>query len=167
MDRTVRPSRPYTIGLLPRPSSMTTLPSARGHCVRAWSYPPAPINLHLCPTRVRRSRGRTKSPRLVPRVHAWSPCSFPPVRARSYPPAPINLHLRPMRIRTQSRTREESALGSMRPRPFPPVRTRSYPPAPISTRSRPTRSHFYQRAYAGDRAIDQCAPAIISHWRPL
>jgi hypothetical protein len=109
----------------------------------------------VCARRVcAHSRGRTKSPRPVPHVRAWSPRPFLPVRARR------------VCARIYGRAKSPCPVPCLRassPRPFPPVHARSHPPAPISTGSRPTRSRFYQRAHAGD----QCAPAVISRWRPL
>jgi hypothetical protein len=117
------------------------LPSVRGHCVCARSYPLAPSNLYLRPTSVRpQSRTREES----------APDSMRP-RLES---VPFPTSLRPTRMRPHPRSREESAPGPTRPRLFPPVRARSHPPAPISMRSRPTRSRFYQRAHMANRAGD-------------
>jgi hypothetical protein len=114
----------------------------------------APDPTRLCPLTcvcARRvcahSRGRAKSPRPVPCVRAWSPRPFLPVRAR--------------RVCARIRGRTKSL------RSVPCIHARSHQSAPISTGSRPTHSRFYQRAHGADRAGDQCAPAVISRWRPL
>jgi hypothetical protein len=113
-------------------------------------FAPGPTRLRLL-TCVCARRVCAHSPRPVPRVRAWSPSPFLPVRAR--------------RVCARIRGRAKS------PRPVhasaPRVRARSHQSAPISTGSRPTRSRFYQRAHAGDRAGDQCAPAVISRLHPL
>jgi hypothetical protein len=102
----------------------------------------------VCARRVcAHNRERAKSPRPVPRVRAWSLHPFLPVRAR--------------RVCARIRGRAKS------PRPVPRVRACFYQSAPGPTRPRPTRSRFYHRVHAADRAGDQCAPAVISRWRPL
>jgi hypothetical protein len=93
------------------------LPSAKGHYVRARSYPPASINLRLSPTRVRRSHGLAKNPFPVPLVLAWSPRPFPPIHAWSHPPAPISTRSRSTRLHFYQRATARST--SARPQSFP------------------------------------------------
>jgi hypothetical protein len=111
------------------------LPSARGHCVRARSYPPAPINPRLRPIHLR-PQSRTCEE------------SMPSPTCPRLESEPISTSPRPTHMRSHLRMREESAPGPTRPRlesapvlttlcPVPPARARSHHSTPGPTRPRP------------------------------
>jgi hypothetical protein len=113
---------------------------------------------HLQPRAREESARSSTCPRLKSAPGPTRPClksapgpirprPFPCVRPKAFAPAPAAAR----RVHTRSHV---SAPG---------VRARSHPSAPFTMHSRPTRSRSYQRVHAGN----QCAPAIISRWRPL
>jgi hypothetical protein len=155
--------------------------------VRPFGSRVRPAPLQCTPVRVR-ARSRTRPhPDTCPHPNGCMRIAFRPCKDIVF--APGSTHLRPLtyvcarRMCAHSRGRAKNPRPFLpvrtrrvcarirgrakSPRPFPPICARSHLPAPISMHSRPTRLRFYQRAHAADRAGDQCAPAVISRWRPL